>query len=61
VTAKAGLHWASVRTGLPAVVVATLALVVAWRVARRSWHVVLELALAAAALFLATRLGWIRW
>ncbi len=55
------LHWAAGRTGLPVVVVAALALVVLWRVARRTWHIALELALAVAVLLVATRLGWIRW
>jgi hypothetical protein len=55
------LRWASLHTGLPAVVIAALALVLAWRVARRTWHIALELGLALAALLLATKLGWIRW
>jgi hypothetical protein len=60
-SAKQALHWTSGRTGLPVVVVAALSLVVAWRIARRTWHIALELALAVAALLMATRLGWIRW
>jgi hypothetical protein len=59
--AKDALHWAAGRTGLPVVVVAALALVVGWRVARRTWHIAFELALALAVLLVATRLGWIRW
>ena len=55
------LQWASSRTGLPIVVVAALGVVLAWRVARRTWHVIFELTLAFALLFVATRLGWIRW
>jgi hypothetical protein len=55
------LHWAASRTGLPVVVIAALALVVTWRVARRTWHVAFELALAVAVLLVATRFGWIRW
>jgi hypothetical protein len=60
-TAKHALHWTAGRTGLPVVVVAALAMVVGWRVARRTWHIALELALAVAALLVASRLGWIRW
>lgn len=60
-TAKHGLRWTAGRTGLPFVVVAALAAVVGWRVARRTWHIALELALAVTALLLAARLGWIRW
>jgi hypothetical protein len=59
--AKHALHWAAGRTGLPVVVVAALTLVVGWRVARRTWHIAFELALALALLLVATRLGWIRW
>jgi len=55
------LRWTSGRTGLPVVVVAALSLVVAWRVARRTWQIALELTLAVAALLMASRLGWIRW
>ena len=55
------LHWVSAHTGLPVVVVAAIALIVAWRVARRTWHIAFELTLAVAALLVATHLGWIRW
>ena len=48
-------------TGLPVIVVAAIALVVSWRVAKRAWHLVIELALALALLLAATKLGWIRW
>lgn len=58
---KTALHWAAATTGLPVVVVAALALVLAWRVARRTWHVALEIGLALALLLAATRFGWIRW
>jgi hypothetical protein len=55
------LHWLSAHTGLPVIVVAAIALLVAWRVARRTWHIAFELALALAVLLVATHLGWIRW
>jgi hypothetical protein len=58
---KYALAWAAGRTGLPVVVIAALALVIGWRVARRTWHIAFELALALAVLLVATRLGWIRW
>jgi hypothetical protein len=51
----------SARTGLPMIVIALLGLVLAWRMAVRTWHVVLEVALAVGLLFAATRFGWIRW
>jgi hypothetical protein len=56
-----GLRWASQRTGLPGAVLALLAGVLAFRVARRTWRVALELGLALAVLLIATHLGWIRW
>jgi hypothetical protein len=58
---RLALRWAAVHTGLPSVVVAALAIVLAWRVAKRTWHVALELAVALGVLLAATRLGWIRW
>jgi hypothetical protein len=56
-----GLHWVSAHTGLPVIVVAAVALLVGWRVARRTWHIAFELALALAVLLVATHLGWIPW
>jgi hypothetical protein len=58
---KHALHWASSHTGLPIIVIAVLASVLAARVVRRTWLAVLEVALAFALIFAATRLGWIRW
>jgi len=58
---RTSLHWISAHTGLPVIVVAALAIVVGWRVARRTWHIAFELVLAVAALLVATHLGWIRW
>ena len=58
---RGSLHWISAHTGLPVIVVAALAVVVGWRVARRTWHIAFELVLAVAALLVATHLGWIRW
>jgi uncharacterized protein (TIGR03382 family) len=55
------VRWGASHTGLPAIVVAALAIVLAWRVARRTWHVVFELAVAFGLLLAATKLGWIRW
>jgi hypothetical protein len=47
-------------SGVPAVVVAALTLVLAFRVARRAVHLVLEFALALALVLAATRAGWLR-
>jgi hypothetical protein len=59
--AQEGLHWVSAHTGLPGVVIGALGLVLAWRVASRTWYVIFELAVAFALLFAATHFGWIRW
>lgn len=55
------VRWGASHTGLPAIVVAALALVLAWRVAKRTWTVAFELAVAVGILLAATRFGWIRW
>jgi len=55
------VRWGAAHTGLPAIVVAALAVVLFWRVARRTWQVVFELAVAFGLLLAATKLGWIRW
>jgi hypothetical protein len=48
------------RTGLPISLVAALALVLCFRIARRAGHLALELVLAVALVLAATRAGWIR-
>lgn len=71
VPAFLGVHQASVvarhlvlvvarHSGLPAVVVAALGLVLAFRVARRAVHLAVEIALAMALVLAATRAGWLR-
>ncbi len=47
-------------TGVPAVLVAAVALVLLFRLARRAVHVAVEIALAVALVMAATRAGWIR-
>ena len=60
-----GLHqaliWGSRHTGLPVVVVAAIALVVSFRLARQAVRLAFQVAIVAALLAVATRLGWIRW
>jgi hypothetical protein len=58
---KHALHWASEHTGLPIIVIAVLASILAVRMVRRTWLAVFEVAVAFALIFAATRLGWIRW
>jgi hypothetical protein len=47
-------------TGIPAVLVAAVVLVLAFRVARRALHLVFEVTLALALVLAATQAGWIR-
>jgi hypothetical protein len=47
-------------TGIPAVLVAAISLVVAFRLARRAIHLVVEVTLALALVLAATKAGWIR-
>jgi len=55
-----GVNVLARHTGIPAVLVAAIALVVAFRLARRAIHLVVEVALALALVLAATRAGWIR-
>jgi hypothetical protein len=58
---RAVLRWGSEHSGLPVIVVAAIALVVSWRLFKRSLRFVIEVVIAAALLLFATRLGWIAW
>lgn len=58
---KGWLRWVSHHTGLPVVVVAAIAVVVSWRLFRRTARFAIQVALTLAALIAATRLGLIRW
>ena len=49
------------RTGVPALLIAAILLVVGYRVLRRTARFVVEVVLVALALALASALGWIRW
>jgi hypothetical protein len=55
------LAWGSRHTGLPVVVVAAIALVVSFRLARQAVNLAIQVAVVAALLVLATRVGWVRW
>lgn len=59
--ARHGLDWMSGHTGVPVALVAGTALVLSWRLAKKAARLMLEIAVATALIFLATRLGWIRW
>lgn len=58
---RCGLRWASHHTGLPLILVAAVALVLSWRLFRRSARFAVEVAFALGLLAAATRLGWVTW
>jgi hypothetical protein len=55
------LRVVSHRTGIPVVVVAALALVISYRVARRAARLAVEMGVALGLVLVATKMGWIRW
>jgi hypothetical protein len=58
---KFALRWVTLHTGVPALVVAAVMLVVGWRILKRSARLAMEVALVTALLLAATELGWIHW
>jgi len=54
---RAALRWGSEHTGLPMMLVAAIAIVVAWRTFKRTLRFALQVVLCVAGLALATRLG----
>jgi hypothetical protein len=58
---RAALHWASEHTGLPAVLLAAIALVASRHLFKQTVRFAVEVALALGLLLAATRLGWIVW
>lgn len=57
---REGVSLAARHTGVPAVVVASVAIVISWRMAKRAARFAAETALVCAALIAATALGWIQ-
>jgi len=55
------VRWLAAHTGVPALVVAALLLVVGYRILKKSVRLLLEVALVAALLVAATHAGWLRW
>jgi hypothetical protein len=60
-TARFAVRWLSHHTGVPALVVAAIMVVLGWRVLKRTMRFAVEVTLVAVALFAMTELGWIRW
>jgi hypothetical protein len=59
--ARTALHWVASHTGLPVIIVAAIAIVVSWRIFRRSVRLAFEVIVALALLLVGTKLGWISW
>jgi len=55
------VRYLSHHTGVPALLVAAMMVVLGWRILKRTMRFAVEVALVAVALFAATELGWIRW
>ena len=58
---RAAVHWGSDHTGLPTILVAAMAMVVSFRMFRRSVRFAVEVVVCVALLACATKLGWIHW
>lgn len=56
---KTAVGFASAHTGVPAVVVASTALVVSWRMFRRALRLAVEMTIAMTIVLFATKMGWI--
>lgn len=60
-TARQAVRWGATHTGLPALLVAAVLVVVGYRLLRRTARFAMEVAVVAACLVAATELGWIQW
>ncbi len=58
---RLALSYVARHTGIPVVVVAGIAIVLSWRLARKLARLFLEVSLAAAFVFALTQLGLIAW
>ena len=55
------VRWLSLHTGVPALVVAAILVVVGYRLLKKSARFIVEVALVAVLLVAATHAGWLRW
>jgi len=55
------VRWLSLHTGVPALVVGAVLVVVGYRILKKSARFAVEIALVAALLVAATGAGWIQW
>lgn len=58
---RLGLQWIAGHTGIPIVIVAAAVVVISWRVLKKTTRLFVEVAVLAALLAIATKLGWISW
>jgi hypothetical protein len=58
---RVALRWAAHHSGLPMVLVAAIALVLSWRLIKRTFRLAVEVLIALALLVMATRMGWLTW
>lgn len=57
----AAAEWIARHTGIPAILVAALLIVLSWRLAKRMAHVAVEVAVVTALLVALTKLGALSW
>jgi hypothetical protein len=58
---RLGIRYVSHHTGLPALVVAALFVVIGYRLLKKSARFAVEVAVISLVLFAATELGWLKW
>ena len=58
---RLAIRWLSVHTGLPALLVGAVLVVVGYRILKKTARFAVEVALVAALLVAATSAGWIQW
>ena len=58
---RLAIRWLSLHTGLPALVVGAVLVVVGYRILKKTARFAVEVALVAALLVAATSAGWIHW
>lgn len=60
-TARFVVRWLSHHTGVPALVVAAVLVVLGYKILKKSARFAIEVALVAVLLLMATSAGWIHW
>jgi hypothetical protein len=58
--ARHGLHWLGRHTGIPIILLAAAILVLSYRVFKKTVRLVIEVAVVAVLLLVATHFGWLR-